>query len=158
MTLKDLERFEQITIQCHDNPDADALAAGYGLYCYFTEKGKKTELVYSGRNVIQKSNLCIMLDKLKIPVQYIEPEKGNRIHRDGLLLTVDCQYGAGNVTGLTGDEIAIIDSSPVAFRINCSSSRLFCSVSKRRGWFGTDSNHDRERLCLYATSGKTVKK
>lgn len=109
MTLKDLERFEEITIQCHDNPDADALAAGFGLYCYFSDKGIRTELVYSGRNVIQKANLCMMIDKLEIPVQYIEPPKEGRLHRKGLLLTVDCQYGAGNVTGLIGDEIAIID-------------------------------------------------
>ena len=109
MTLKDLEQFEQITIQCHDNPDADALAAGYGLYCYFSDKGKKVDLVYSGKNEIQKANLCIMIEELKIPVRYIEPEKEGRIHKPGLLLTVDCQYGAGNVTGLTGDEIAIID-------------------------------------------------
>ena len=150
MTLKDLERFEQITIQCHDNPDADALAAGYGLYCYFTEKGKKTELVYSGRNVIQKSNLCIMLDKLKIPVQYIEPEKGNRIHRDGLLLTVDCQYGAGNVTGLTGDEIAIIDHHQVEITdvplsiINPnlgSCATLVWKLLKEAGYTITDENN-----------------
>ncbi|MBQ9134568.1 MAG: recombinase RecJ, partial [Lachnospiraceae bacterium] len=61
MTLKDLEQYEQITIQCHDNPDADALAAGYGLYCYFSDKGKKVDLVYSGKNEIQKANLCIMI-------------------------------------------------------------------------------------------------
>lgn len=40
MTLQELERFQLITIQCHDNPDADALASGYGLYCYFKEQGK----------------------------------------------------------------------------------------------------------------------
>lgn len=27
MTLKDLEAFDPVTIQCHDNPDADALGA-----------------------------------------------------------------------------------------------------------------------------------
>ena len=31
MKLQDLDRFEQITIQCHDNPDADALGAGFGF-------------------------------------------------------------------------------------------------------------------------------
>ncbi len=108
-TLKDLESFEQITIQCHDNPDADAIASGYGLYCYFTDKGKKADLVYSGKNQIQKSNLCGMIRELKIPIQYVEPMPEGRVYRPGLLITVDCQYGAGNVTGLTGDTIAIID-------------------------------------------------
>ena len=32
MRLRDLELFDPITIQCHDNPDADALGAGYALY------------------------------------------------------------------------------------------------------------------------------
>lgn len=113
MRLQDLLKYEPITIQCHDNPDADALASGYGLYCYFKSKGHEVKLVYSGRNQIQKSNLCLMVEKLHLPVQYVKPEGGERLHVDGLLLTVDCQYGAGNVTGLTGDEIAIIDHHQV---------------------------------------------
>lgn len=113
MRLQDLEKYNPITIQCHDNPDADALAAGYGLYCYFQSKGKEVKLVYSGRNKIQKSNLRLMVDKLKLPVEYKAPSGKERLHIKGLLLTVDCQYGAGNVTGLSGDEIAIIDHHQV---------------------------------------------
>ncbi|HKM33605.1 MAG TPA: DHH family phosphoesterase [Lachnospiraceae bacterium] len=113
MTLRDLEQFNQITIQCHDNPDADSLGSGYGLYCYFTGKGISTRLVYSGRNKIQKSNLCLMVEKLKIPIEYIKSNKKERLHLDGLLITVDCQYGAGNVTGLIADEVAIIDHHQV---------------------------------------------
>lgn len=113
MRLQDLEVFEQITIQCHDNPDADALGAGYALYCYFLEKGKQVRLVYSGRNRIQKSNLRLMVEELNLPVEYIAPQKAGAIKVEGLLLTVDCQYGAGNVTGLTGDEVAIIDHHQV---------------------------------------------
>ena len=30
-----------ITIQAHDNPDADAIASGYALYVYFQAKGKR---------------------------------------------------------------------------------------------------------------------
>ncbi len=107
MRLADLEKYNPITIQCHDNPDADALASGYGLYCYYKSRGKDVRLVYSGRNRIQKSNLRLMVEELKLPVEYIPA--GQDIHLDGLLITVDCQYGAGNVTGLTADEVAIID-------------------------------------------------
>ncbi len=109
MTLKDLEQYSPITIQCHDNPDADAIGAGYGLYCYFSEKGIPTRLVYSGRNKIQKSNLCLLVDKLNIPIEYIKSRRKEPLHLEGLLITVDCQYGAGNVTGLTADVTAIID-------------------------------------------------
>ena len=31
------EDFKEIVIQCHDNPDADALASGFALYCFFKE-------------------------------------------------------------------------------------------------------------------------
>ena len=108
MKLQDLEIFDSITIQCHDNPDADALAAGYGLYCYFKQKGKDISLVYSGRNEIQKSNLCLMIEKLQIPVVYLKPQ--SKPHRvKGLLITVDCQYGSGNVSGIVAEHVAVID-------------------------------------------------
>lgn len=32
MKLKELLHYDNIVIQCHDNPDADAIASGYGLY------------------------------------------------------------------------------------------------------------------------------
>ena len=38
MKLNDLLKFNDIVIQCHDNPDADALASGYALYWYLTKK------------------------------------------------------------------------------------------------------------------------
>ena len=113
MRLSDLEKYEKITIQCHDNPDADALASGYGLYCYFKSKGRDVRLVYSGRNRIQKSNICLMLEKLHIPVEYIPVGYGETVQVEGLLLTVDCQYGSGNVTGLEAEEIAVIDHHQV---------------------------------------------
>ena len=112
MKLRDLEKYNPITIQCHDNPDADALASGYGLYCYFKSKGHDVQLVYSGRNKIQKSNLRLMVDKLHLPVKYIKPKEGLQ-EREGLLITVDCQYGAGNVTGLPAKKVAIIDHHQV---------------------------------------------
>ena len=66
MRLNELLKFNKITIQCHDNPDADALASGYALLWYFEKMGKKAKLIYRGKNKIQKSNLKIMLDKLQI--------------------------------------------------------------------------------------------
>ncbi len=112
MRLQDLEKYNPITIQCHDNPDADAIASGYGLYCYFQSKGKDVSFIYSGRNLIQKSNLVLMKDMLQIPIQYV-PVGNTPIARQGLLITVDCQYGAGNVTKIDADVIAIIDHHQV---------------------------------------------
>lgn len=107
MRLRDLELFDPITIQCHDNPDADSLGAGYALYYYFMQKGKRVRLIYSGRSRIQKTNLALMVEKLEIPVEYVDAAKTEKT--EGLLITVDCQYGAGNVTRIPAEHVAIID-------------------------------------------------
>lgn len=109
MKLNDLCVFNNIVIQCHDNPDPDSLASGYGLYKFFTSKGKQVKYIYSGRFKAQKSNITLMLDKLEIPVEYVselsfQPE---------LLITVDCQYSAGNVKRFEANNIAIIDHHQV---------------------------------------------
>jgi len=135
--LKELEKYNPITIQCHDNPDADTIASGYALYKYFKSKGNTVRLVYSGRATVQKSNLVLMLKEFNIPLEYISPEawpdelndtsivyKNNNENkvliskeddewRKGLLITVDCQYGAGNVSTIFADNVAIIDHHQV---------------------------------------------
>ena len=105
MKLKDLNAFNEIVIQCHDNPDADALASGFALHTYFKSKGKDVRFIYRGNNKIQKSNLMIMLEELNIPVSY-EPDFDEEPE---LLITVDCQYGQRNVTTTRAKNIAIID-------------------------------------------------
>jgi len=105
MELADLLGYEDIVIQCHDNPDADALASGYAIMWFFAHNGKDARFIYRGRNKIRKSNLQIMLDELEIPVEYApdfdeEPD---------LLITVDCQYGQKNVTETKAKKIAVID-------------------------------------------------
>lgn len=105
MKLRDLLAFNDIVIQCHDNPDADALASGYGLYLYFKDQGKNIRFIYRGNNRIKKSNLMIMVDELQIPVEYA-PSFDEEVE---LLLTVDCQYGQRNVTMTRARTIAVID-------------------------------------------------
>lgn len=39
MKLSDLLQFDNIIVQCHDNPDADALASGFGVYEYLRMNG-----------------------------------------------------------------------------------------------------------------------
>ena len=106
MKLSELLSYNDILIQCHDNPDADALAAGYALYWYFTRMDKRVKLIYKGKNRIQKSNLLIMLTRLDIPISY---EPNLEQHNKGLLLTVDCQYGQRNVSRIEAENIAVID-------------------------------------------------
>ena len=107
MKLRELLEFNQIIVQCHDNPDADAIASGYALYRYLKDHGKDVRLVYCGRNVIRKSNLVIMVKELEIPIEHIRNvEKENPAE---LLVTVDCQYGEGNVTLYPAQTVSVID-------------------------------------------------
>lgn len=105
MRLNELVKFHAITIQCHDNPDADSIASAFGLYCYFFSKNIKVKIIYSGKAEITKPNLIMMIKELQIPI-FHEPDL-KRVK--GLLITVDCQYGAGNVTQIEADHIACID-------------------------------------------------
>ena len=105
MELKEFLKYKNIVIQCHDNPDADALASGYALMWYFQQNDKKARFIYRGRNEIKKSNLMIMCKELDVPVEYEpffaeEPE---------LVIYVDCQYGQKNVTTTKAKRIGIID-------------------------------------------------
>lgn len=104
MKLSELLIYDKVVIQCHDNPDPDAIASGYALYCYFKSKGKEVRLIYSGRLSITKPNIMLMIEALKIPIEHVQSLKV-----DGLIITVDCQYGAGNVSPIEARDVAIID-------------------------------------------------
>ena len=87
MKLNELLAYDDIIVQCHDNPDADAISSGYALWFYLRYRGKNARFIYSGRNEITKSNLVLLKETYNIPSEYVtaldtEPE---------LLVTVDCQ-------------------------------------------------------------------
>ncbi len=104
MLLDKLLEHEKIAIQCHNIPDADAIAAGFGLYRYLTAHNKSPLFFYSGPP-ITKPNLLAMILQLEIPILH-EPDLRQW---DGLLVTVDCQYGMGNVTRIDASHVAVID-------------------------------------------------
>ncbi|MBR5583740.1 MAG: DHH family phosphoesterase, partial [Lachnospiraceae bacterium] len=97
-------KYSNICIQCHNNPDADAIAASFGLYRYFSGKGIKTSIVYGGPGMITKSNTLMMVEQCRIPIQYTTENPETE-----LLLMVDCQYGRGNVQKFEAENIAMID-------------------------------------------------
>ena len=104
MKLSDLEKYDHIVIQAHNDPDADAVGSGYALYCYFKSLGKDVSFIYGGRNEISKSNMKLMLSELDIPIKYV-----TELDKPELLLTVDCQYGEGNVQKFDAHNVAMID-------------------------------------------------
>ena len=113
LTLNDLLKYDDIVIQCHDNPDADALASGFALQWFFHKKGKDARFIYRGSKKIRKSNLVIMLNELEIPISY-EPDYS---HKPELLITVDSQYGQKNITPTPADTIAVIDHHQVTEKL-----------------------------------------
>ena len=105
MKLTDLMKYNEIVIQCHDNPDADAIGSGFALYRYYEQLGKKVRFIYGGRFTINKSNLRLMVEELQIPIEHVtELEK-----KPELLLMVDCQYDGGNVQKFEAENVAVID-------------------------------------------------
>ena len=104
MKLSNLDKFNQIVIQIHDNPDADAIGSGYAIYKYFLQKGKNVRFVYGGENELSKSNVKLLVSELNIPVEHIR-----ELEPPELLLTVDCCYGEGNVQHFDARNVAVID-------------------------------------------------
>ena len=93
MELKNLAKYKNIIIQCHNVPDADTIASGFALQSYLRFLGTEAPLVYGGAAEITKPNLTMMINMLKIKISRVTglpPETD-------LLITVDCQRGAGNV-------------------------------------------------------------
>ncbi len=123
MKLTDLLEYDSIVVQCHDNPDADAIASGYAVYRYLKANNKKVRLVYGGRNAIQKSNLVLMLEYLELTDVIEHITDMSREYADGLVLTVDCQYGAGNVSSMPAKDMAIIDHHQVEIK-NIAKSKI----------------------------------
>ena len=77
MRLKDLLEYNQIIVLCHDNPDADTIASGFGIYTYFKEQKKDVRLIYGGTNVIRRSNLLMMVNELEIPIEHVRSLKSD---------------------------------------------------------------------------------
>jgi phosphoglycolate phosphatase len=109
MKLSVLLKYNNIVIQCHDNPDADAICSGYVLYRYLVHHNKKVRFIYSGNFKITKSNLVCLIDELDIPIEFVS----NLKTKPDLLLLTDCQYGEGNVRKFNAKEIAVIDHHQV---------------------------------------------
>lgn len=123
LNLEKLLEYGNIVIQCHDNPDADAIASGFGLYSYFKEHGKMVNLIYSGRLEITKPNIKMMVQNLHIPLRYVQ-----QLSKPDLLITVDSQLNGGNITFFDADHYCSIDH-----HILCGDEVLFSDIRSYLG-------------------------
>lgn len=96
--------FKTICIQCHNNPDADTIAAAFGVHKYLSANGIQSFIIYGGSGEVTKSNTKMLIEKCQIPIRYTR-----EMPKSDLLLLIDCQYGQGNVHRFESDKIAIID-------------------------------------------------
>ena len=74
MRLGDFLKYESIVIQCHNNPDPDALASGFAVWKYLTRNGKKPVFVYGGREAVSTPNLLLMIRLFGIPVHHVKDQ------------------------------------------------------------------------------------
>lgn len=112
--LSQLAGFDAVVLQCHDNPDADTVASAFALSSYFSERDVHVRMVYSGFHQMTKPNLLLMVQALQIPIEYIDKSNLDMKHllpdaKAPLLITVDCQHGAGNVSRIAADRVIVID-------------------------------------------------
>ena len=130
MRLGDFLKYESIVIQCHNNPDPDALASGFAVWKYLTRNGKKPVFVYGGREAVSKPNLLLMIRLFGIPVHHVkdqaeiidllqrEREETDVLPAAGqkpdLLIMTDCQYGESNTQKFEAGMVAVIDHHEVA--------------------------------------------
>ena len=129
MRLGDFLKYESIVIQCHNNPDPDALASGFAVWKYLTRNGKKPVFVYGGREAVSKPNLLLMIRLFGIPVHHVkdqaeiidllqrEREETDVLPAAGqkpdLLIMTDCQYGESNTQKFEAGMVAVIDHHEV---------------------------------------------
>jgi len=105
MNLSSLTQNKSIVIQCHDIPDADSIGSAYALQQFFKLHGCGSKIIYGGKAKISKPSLVMLINELGIEIEY-EPDLP---YEPEFLLTVDCQYGAGNVQKFECKKFAVID-------------------------------------------------
>ena len=108
MRLSDLLKYDRIVIQCHNNPDPDALASGFGVWSYLKSQGKEAEFIYGGSEEISKPNLRLMISLFQIPIMHV-----TELRTPDLLVTADCQYGEANMQKFEAGAVAVIDHHEV---------------------------------------------
>lgn len=102
--LSDLCKYDNIVIQCHDNPDPDTVSCGFALFWYFEKLGRKARLIYSGRNKITKPNMIHMVDDLNIPIEHVKELD----YEPDLIILVDCSIH-NNAAYFSAKQYAVID-------------------------------------------------
>lgn len=109
-TLIEFCKNKRTYIQTHNMPDPDAIGSAYGLQQLFRQLGIETTLCYDGN--IDKLSAAKMLKAFNI-IMFSKNELTGILSDDDCIICVDSQPCGGNITDLTGIEIAAIDHHPI---------------------------------------------
>lgn len=99
-------KYKKAFIQTHNNPDADAIASAWGMKKLIESFGLEAEIIYAG-GAIFKPNIDNMVNKYGIKMTLIDP--GFTVSSDELLVIIDGQYKAGNVSPVSAENVMTID-------------------------------------------------
>ena len=109
-TLIEFCKNKRTYIQTHNIPDPDAIGAAFGLQQLFKQLGLETTLCYDGN--MDKLSASKMLKEFNI-IMFSKTELEGVLSNDDCIICVDSQPFGGNITDLTGIEIATIDHHPI---------------------------------------------
>ncbi|HHU52040.1 MAG TPA: hypothetical protein GXZ36_09505 [Firmicutes bacterium] len=98
--------YRKAFIQTHNNPDADAIASAWGMKKLIESFGGEAEIIYAGSTSF-KPNITNMINKYRIQMRLIDSTFA--ISNDEVLIIVDGQYRAGNVSLVNTDHVIAID-------------------------------------------------
>jgi nanoRNase/pAp phosphatase (c-di-AMP/oligoRNAs hydrolase) len=102
-----LSQFDEITIVMHDNPDPDAIAAGWGIQTLVEERLTQPVALVGGGAIVRAENRH-MVDLLSPPIELVDHLA---VHERAAVVLVDCGLGTTNhlVTRLGISPVAVID-------------------------------------------------
>lgn len=119
-----LRDYPRVVVQAHDFPDHDAVSAAFALNYLLQQLGLNTLLVYCG--LIDRISIQRMIETLAIPIL---PASKCELLKDDKTIVVDGCGGEKNVTGLMGQEVAVIDHH----HVQPSGDLWFCDVRPSYG-------------------------
>ena len=85
--LQSLLQYQNICIQCHNNPDPDTIASAFGIYSYLKSHTINARMVYGGPQMIEKSNLKLMLNMYDISEQ--EEDNVKKMIKSGNFIKIE---------------------------------------------------------------------
>ena len=145
-SLSELLNYDGFVVQCHDDPDADAIASAFAVFTYLKKHKKEARIVYSGRSEISKPNLLEMVVRLSVPLEYVR-----EMPHIKTLILVDCQYGEKNVKRFAADTVVVLDHHVEKKTDNAaiglissqlgSCSTLICDLLKKEDFDFTKNPH-----------------